>query len=204
MRMGQRLLLAFAAILALLSPSLAFEVHKGECQRILSGQARVRIHYASGVKAEVDPVDRNNITSQVDVFPDGRKVPQKWIGGLLPLDAPAGQFAYAHKGDQPPAGGRRNATIPFTYTLPGGQMASGTIAVAVERVEKAAFGECQATFVTVALTNNWNGAYAPRSTSIARLFVKEIGFFLASTVESVKDGKRELVTLRATRIELIR
>jgi hypothetical protein len=205
MRMRQRLFLAFAAILALLSPSLAFEVQKGECQRILSGQARVRIHYASGVKAEVDPVDRDNITSQVDVFPDGRKVPQKWIGGLLPLDGPAGRFAYAHNGGINlllEVGETRQ--FPFTYTWPGGQMASGTIAVVVERVEKAAFGECQATFVTVALTNNWNGARAPRSTSIARLFVKEIGFFLASTVESVKDGKRELVTFRATRVELIR
>ena len=42
MRMGQRLLLVLLATLARLSPSHAFEVEEGQCQRILSGQARVR------------------------------------------------------------------------------------------------------------------------------------------------------------------
>ena len=97
--MGQRLLLALLAIFALLSPSQAFEVEEGACQRILTGQARVRIHYSSGVKAEVDPPDSDNITSQVDIFPDGSRLPQKWIGGggLLPLESPKGRFTYADK-----------------------------------------------------------------------------------------------------------
>jgi hypothetical protein len=34
--------------------------------------------------------------------------------------------------------------------------------------------------------------------------VKELGFFIASIVEQVKDGKPQLETSRATRIELIR
>ena len=99
--MGQRLLLAFAAILALLSPSLAFEVQKGECQRILSGQARVRIHYTSGLKVEVDPPSPDHIIAQVDIFPDGRKVSQKWLvgGGVLPLENPQGRFVYAEPTD---------------------------------------------------------------------------------------------------------
>jgi hypothetical protein len=172
----QPLVLAFVATLAFLSPSHAFEVREGECESILSGEARVRIHYASGLKAEVDPVGVDNITSQIDIFPDGRRVPQKWIGGLLPLDAPAGRFAYARQGAIRlllEVGEARQ--FPFTYSSAGGRTTSGTITVAVEGLEKAAFGECQATFVTIAVTNNW--AHADLSAKIKRLFVKELGFF---------------------------
>jgi hypothetical protein len=76
--LGRPLVLAFVATLAVLSSSHAFDVREGECKSILSGEARVRIHYASGLKAEVDPVGVDNITSQVDIFPDGRRVPHVW------------------------------------------------------------------------------------------------------------------------------
>ena len=93
-------------------------------------------------------------------------------------------------------------TLPFTYELLSGGTTSGTLVVAVERVNNAAFGECQATFATVQITRSWAGHAQPAK--IRRVFVKELGFFIASTVEQVKDGKPQLETSRATRIELIR
>jgi hypothetical protein len=59
-------LVVVLAVAAPLSPSRAFEVAAGHCRQILSGDARVAIHYASGLKAEVDPVDPDNIVTQVD------------------------------------------------------------------------------------------------------------------------------------------
>jgi hypothetical protein len=204
MRMGQRPLLAFLVILALVSPSRAFEVADGECRRILSGDARVRIHYSSGLKAEVDPVDRDNITSQVDVFADGRRLAHKWIGGLLPLDAPAGKFIYADK-DATRFYFEEGETrqLSFTFASAKGVTTSGTLEIAVKRVEKAALGECQATFATIAITTSWANNASPPA-KISRLFVKELGFFIASTVERMKDGKPEVVEFRTTRLELIR
>lgn len=204
--MGQRPLLALLAIIALLSPSQAFEVEEGACQRILSGQARVRIHYSSGVKAEIDPPDSDNITSQVDIFPDGRRLPQKWIGGggLLPLDSPHGRFTYADKEAtrlRLELGERRH--LAFTYQSGGGRMTSGTLTLSVEKVMKAAFGACQATYVTVATSTTWAGGRIS-SSEILRLYVKELGFFIGSTVALVKDGKPESATFKATRVELIR
>jgi hypothetical protein len=204
--MGYRFLSVLLTILALSRPSSAFEVEQGECERILSGKARVRIHYASGVKADVEPADTDNVTSQIDIFPDGRRVPQKWIGGggLLPLESPKGRFAYADKEAiwlQFELGEARQ--FAFTYTSAGGRTASGTIAVSIEEVKKAAFGGCQATYVTVATTTTWaNGLIS--SSRILRLYVKELGFFVASTVEVVRNGKPESVTFRATRVELLR
>ena len=93
--MGQRVLLSLFATIALLSPSHAFEVEVGQCQRILSVQARVRIHYASGHQSEIDPVARDNVNVQVEVFPDGRRVSHTWIGGMLPLEARWGRVIYA-------------------------------------------------------------------------------------------------------------
>jgi hypothetical protein len=203
MRMGQRLLLALFATLALLSPSHAFEVEEGQCQRILSGQARVRMHYASGLQAEVDPVDRDNVNRQVEVFPDGRRVALTWIGGMLPLKTRWGRVIYADKEATRLRLEQGEArTFPFTYELLSGGTTSGTLVVAVERVNNAAFGECQATFATVQITRSWTGHAQPAK--IRRVFVKELGFFIASTVEQVKDGKPKLETSRATRIELIR
>ena len=201
--MGQRLLLAFAAILALLSPSLAFEVQKGECQRILSGQARVRIHYTSGLKVEVDPPSPDHIIAQVDIFPDGRKVSQKWLvgGGVLPLENPQGRFVYAEPTDLRFKSGE---TRQFSYTLKltDGRTSSGTMVLTIERVQKAAFGECQATFVT--MTTATAGADGRRYSQIRRLLIREIGFFITSTIDVVRDGKSMPVTFKATRIELIR
>ena len=201
--MGQRLLLAFAAILGLLSPSLAFEVQEGECQRILSGQARVRIHYTSGLKVEVDPPSPDNITAQVDIFPDGRRVSQKWLagGGVLPLENPQVRFTYAEPTD---VRFELGETRRFSYTLKraDGSASSGTMVLAIERVEKAAFGECQATFVEI--TTAAADAQGRRYSLIRRLFVREIGFFTTSTIEVVREGKSMPVTFEATRIELIR
>ena len=203
MRMGQRVLLALFATIALLSPSHAFEVEVGQCQRILSGQARVRIHYASGHQSEIDPVDRDNVNVQVEVFPDGRRVSHTWIGGMLPLETRWGRVIYADKETtrlRLEEGETRR--FPFTYELLSGGTTSGTLVVAVERVHKAAFGECQATFATIQITRSWSGHAQPAK--IRRVFVKELGFFIASIVEQVKDGKPQLETSRATRIELIR
>jgi hypothetical protein len=61
----------------------------------------VRIHYTSGLKVEVDPPSPDHIIAQVDIFPDGRKVSQKWLvgGGVLPLENPQGRFVYAEPTD---------------------------------------------------------------------------------------------------------
>ena len=204
--MGYGLLATWLALLALSSPSLAFEVEAGACQRILSGQARVRIHYTSGLMAEVDPPNPANITSQIDVFPNGTRVQQLWIGGggLLPLESPTGRFTYADLEAtrlRLEPGERRE--LGFAYTSSKGGKASGTITVSVEEVNRAAFGECQATFVTVSTFTTFS--HGPTSTSrIFRLYVKGLGFFIASTVDTVRNGKPELVTFRATRVELIR
>ena len=201
--MGHRLLLALFATLALLSPSHAFEVEVGQCQRILSGQARVRIHYASGHQSEIDPVARDNVNVQVEVFPDGRRVSHTWIGGMLPLEARWGRVIYADKeATRLRLEEGETRTFPFTYELLSGGTTSGTLVVAVEQVHKAAFGECQATFATLQITRSWSGHAQPAK--IRRVFVKELGFFIASIVEQVKDGKPQLETSRATRIELIR
>ena len=201
--MCRRLFLAFVAILALLSPSRALEVEKGECQRILSGQARVRIHYTSGLKVEVDPLGLDNIMAQIEIFPDGRRVPQKWLigGGLLPLESPHGRFIYAEPTDLRFELGE---TRQFSYTLKltDGRTSSGTMVLAIESVKKEALGECQATFVTI--TNATGGADGRRYSQIRRLFIQEIRFFIASTIELVKDGRPMSVTFEATRIELIR
>jgi hypothetical protein len=201
--MVQRLLLVLLAIAAPTTPSLAFEVEQGQCQRILSGQARVRIHYDSGIMAELEPVDANNVMSEVDVLPDGRKRAHKWIGGgLLPLENPNGKFTYAD----------REATVflfevgearrlSFTFSPTAGRTTSGTVAVVVEQVEKRAFGECQATFITIAITVTW--AHAAQSTRLSRLFVREFGFFVESVAEQVRDGKPAPIRLKAARIELI-
>ena len=201
--MGQRLFLALFATLSLLSPSHAFEVEEGQCQRILSGQARVRMHYASGLQAEVDPADRDNVNLQVEVFPDGRRVSHTWIGGMLPLETRWGRVIYADKeATRLRLEEGETRIFPFTYELRSGGTTSGTLVVAVERVHKAAFGECQATFATLQITRSWSGHAQPAK--IRRVFVKELGFFVASIVEQVKDGKPQLETSRATRIELIR
>ena len=203
MRMGQRLLLVLLATLARLSPSHAFEVEEGQCQRILSGEARVRIHYASGHQSEVDPVDRDNVNLQVEVFPDGRWVSHTWIGGMLPLETRWGRVIYADKeATRLRLEEGETRTFPFTYELLSGGTTSGTLVVAVEQVHKAAFGECQATFVTLQITRSWSGHAQPAK--IRRVFVKSLGFFIASIVEQVKDGKPQLDTSRPTRIELIR
>jgi hypothetical protein len=205
MRMGRSVHLALLATVTLTWPSHAFEVEDGACRPILSGQARVRIHYTSGLKVELEPVDRDNVTSEIDVFPDGKRVPQKWVGGggLLPLENPNGRFAYidtqATRLSFEPGETRQ---LPFTYTSAGGRTASGTIELTVEEVKRAAFGACQATFVTVKTSTNW--ADAKLASRIVRLYVKELGFFIASTVDRMKDGKLETVTFRATRVELMR
>ena len=142
--MCRRLFLAFVAILALLSPSRALEVEKGECQRILSGQARVRIHYTSGLKVEVDPLGLDNIMAQIEILPDGRRVPQKWLigGSLLPLESPHGRFVYAEPTDLRFELGE---TRQFSYTLKltDGRTSSGTMVLAIESVKKEALGDCQ-------------------------------------------------------------
>jgi hypothetical protein len=178
-RMAQRLLLALFATLVLLSQSHAFEVEDGQCERILSGQARVRIHYEFGIQAEVDPVDRDNVNVEVVVFPDGLRLPRTWIGGMLPLESPWGRAIYADKdATRLRLEEGETRTFPFTYNKLSGGTTSGTLVVAVERVYKAAFGACQATFATVQITRSWVGDSQPAK--IRRLFVKELGFFIAS------------------------
>jgi hypothetical protein len=203
--MGQRALAAAVAILVFASASHAFDVEAGACERILSGKARVRIHFTSGVKAEVEPVRIDNVTPQLDVFPDGRRVRQTWLGGggLLPLESPQGQFIYADRAVarlQFVPGETR--ALDFDYRSGKGHQKSGKIALQVENVEKAAFGACQATFVTVTMSTAWTGDSL--SSKIVRLYVKELGFFVASIIDRKKDGKTDRVTFRASRIELIR
>jgi hypothetical protein len=204
--MAYRLLFALLTILALTRPSFALEVEEGVCERMLSGGARVRIHYTSGLKAEVEPADAANVTSQVDVFPDGKRVAHQWIGGggLLPLQGPSGRFSYADPGAtrlRLEPGERRQ--LAFTYTSPRGRTASGTIALTVEEVRTAAFGPCRATFVTVVTATTFTAGMIS-SSRIVRLYVKELGFFIASTIEVMRNGKREQATFRATRVELMR
>ena len=197
-------LIVSLALVAPLSPSRAFEVAVGECRQILSGGARVGIHYASGLKAEVDPVDLNNIVTQVDVFPDGRRSLHKWIGGILPLEQPAGHYVYGDedaKRFRPETGETRQFSFTFNNSIRGIATA-GTMEVAVKGADKVALGECQATVIGVEIAVRW--ANTSRPARIRRLFVKEFRFFVASTVETVKDGKPEMVEFRATRLELIR
>ena len=204
MRATRNGLLVLLAVVAPLSPSRAFEVAAGECRQILSGDARVGIHYASGLKAEVDPVDLNNIVTQVDVFPDGRRLLHKWIGGMLPLEQPAGHYVYADedaKRFRPETGETRQFSFTFNDSIRG-LTTSGTMEVAIKGADKAALGECQATVIGVDITVRW--ANTSRSATIRRLFIKEFRFFVASTVETVKDRKPELVEFRATRLELLR
>jgi hypothetical protein len=203
-RIGQHFLLVFLAVTAPLSSTRAFEVETGQCQQMLSGTARVRVHYASGLKAEVDPVGPDNVTTQVDVFQDGRTAAHKWIGGLLPLESPGGRFVYADMGAtkrlQFEPGETRQ--FPLTFHSTHGTASFGTMEVAVKDVKKAALGECDATFVSIMITMRWDNS--PQPAKISRLFLKEIGFFVASSVERLKDGKPELVEFRATRLELMR
>ena len=195
-------LLAFLAILAL-SLRVRLRGHKGGVPGDPLRDARVRIHYASGLKAEVDPIDLDNITTEVNVLPDGRRVAHKWVGGLLPLENPLGQYVYADKDATKlrlEAGETRQ--FSFSFNSSKGAKTSGTLEVAIKSVERAALGECQATFVNVVITTNW--AQTSQSARISRLFIKEIGFFVASRVERMKDGKPEVVDFAAMRLELIR
>jgi hypothetical protein len=171
--MGRRFFLAFVTILGLLLPSHAFEVAKGECQRILSGQVRVRIHFTSGLKVEVDPTRPDNVIAQVEIYPDGRRVPQTWLvgGGLLPSESPWGQFAYAEPIDFRFELGE---TRRFSYTLKA-----------------------------VTITNATAGADGRPYTRIRRQFIRELRYFTFSTIEVVKDGKSKPVIFEATRIEII-
>jgi hypothetical protein len=200
--MGRRFFFAIVTLLWLLLPSHAFEVAKGECQRILSGTARVRIHFSSGLKVEIDPTRPDNVIPQVEIYPDGRRVPQTWLvgGGLLPSESPWGKFAYAEPIDFRFAPGE---TRRFSYTLKAGdsRTSSGTMVFTVEGLEKAAFGECQATVVMI--TNATAGADGRPYTRIRRRFIRELRYFTFSNIEVVKDGKSQPVTLEATRIELM-
>jgi hypothetical protein len=200
--MGRRIFLAFVTILGLLSPSHAFDVAKGECQRILSGQARVHIHFSSGLKVEIDPTRPDNVIAQVEIYPDGRRVPQTWLvgGGLLPSESPWGKFAYAEPIDFRFEPGE---TRRFSYALKAGdsRTSSGTMVFTVEGLEKAAFGECQATVVTI--TNATAGADGRPYTRIRRRFIRELRYFTFSTIEVLKDGKSKPVIFEATRIEII-
>jgi len=201
--LGGRLLLPFLAILGSLAPAHAFDIREGECRRILSGQERVRIHYASGLKAEVNPAGPDNIVSRVEVFPDGRREAHKWIGGVFLLENHRGRYIYADKDATrlPFAPGEKRQSS-FTFIANDGATRSGTIVVAVETVEKARFGECEATYARIATTLSW--AHSLQYAKVSRLFVMEVGSVIEQTVEQVKDGRPELTTFRATRIELIR
>jgi hypothetical protein len=147
--------------------------------------------------------DRRSYTTGWDaIYPDGRRVPQTWLvgGGLLPSESPWGKFAYAEPIDFRFAPGE---TRRFSYTLKAGdsRTSSGTMVFTVEGLEKAAFGECQATVVMI--TNATAGADGRPYTRIRRRFIRELRYFTFSNIEVVKDGKSQPVTLEATRIELI-
>jgi hypothetical protein len=195
---------ALIALLALGSSVGALDVEQGDCSTILSSKARVRIHYTSGLKAEIDPLRPDNVMTEVDVFPNGRRDFHKWIGGLLPLENPRGEYFYedadATKFRIEPGESRK---LAVKFISKAGKVSSGTIELAIDSVEKSDFGECQATFAQIVITTNWNHPSQPE-VRISRLFVKEIGFFVASTVQSVKDGKPVVVKFDSTRVELIR
>lgn len=179
--------------------------HRGQCQRVLSRRRRVRITDDSGVKSEIDPADHMNVRAELRTLPDGRKLARKWIRGWLPLeDGAGGQFIYRTRKESDITDRLLLTEGAWSQTLfreIRGERTSfaGKVGVLVERVEEAPLGECQATFVTIAIT--FSGADRATPYRLWLLFVRELDFFIAEAHEEEHGGPR--ILFRATRIELM-
>jgi tetratricopeptide (TPR) repeat protein len=206
--LGARNALRFLGALAVSTPFAplhAIEIEKGQCQRALSRRARVLITDDTGVRSEVDPTDHKNIRAELRTLPDGRKSARKWLRGWLPLeDGAGGQLIYRGRkegniSELPLASEWSRQTI--VRQIREGQTGfAAKVGAAVERVDKAALGECQATFVTIAIT--FSGDRGVNAHRIWLLFVRELGFFVAEAREEEHGGPR--ILFRANRIELLR